>query len=245
MWEPTSSVDPDGLHSGLHDTDQSEQERPKSLSLPLGCGADIQQPLCSRLDCCAHGREHAPPQYLHYHPSISLTTHLFLGMGCPCKCKAIFCRQPSQHPSPGLLPSPLHAWVLILMPAYMPHSQGTHAHTGALHWSQPHPYLQLPRWHLPAGIRPSHGHDRWGPSLRHQPPHCHPLLILQSEFKRGQLAYPPMSHGIEVGGGKDICQQIVVSLYHEWCISKILFEVLGDTPLESKELEFRAVVVFL
>ena len=71
------------------------------------------------------------------------------------------------------------------------------------------------------------------------------LLVLQSEFERGHHAYPPMSHGIEVRGGKDICQWIVVCLYHKQCVHEILFEVLSDTPLESEELELRAVVVFL
>ena len=72
-----------------------------------------------------------------------------------------------------------------------------------------------------------------------------PLLVQQSEFKRGQCTYPPMSHGIVVRDGKDVCQQIVVHLYHKWHVCEILFEVLGDTPLESEELKFRAVVVFL
>ena len=71
------------------------------------------------------------------------------------------------------------------------------------------------------------------------------LLVLQSECKGGQHAYPPMPGGIEVGVGEDVCQQIVVSLYHKQCICEVLFEVLSDTPLEGKELKFRAVVVFL
>ena len=44
---------------------------------------------------------------LHCHPSISLTMHPFFEMGCPCECKAISCRQPTQYLPPGLLPSPL------------------------------------------------------------------------------------------------------------------------------------------
>ena len=32
------------------------------------------------------------------------------------------------------------------------------------------------------------------------------LLVLQSEFEGGQHTYPSMPSGIEVWGGKDICQ---------------------------------------
>ena len=58
-------------------------------------------------------------------------------------------------------------------------------------------------------------------------------------------AYPFVPSGIEVLGGKDLCQWIFVSLYHEWCVHKVLFEVFSDTSSEGKELKFRAVVVFL
>ena len=71
------------------------------------------------------------------------------------------------------------------------------------------------------------------------------LLVLQSECEGGQCPYLPMPSGIEVWGGKDIHQWIVVSLYHKWCVCKVLFEVLSDIPLQGKELKFRAVVVFL
>ena len=76
-------------------------------------------------------------------------------------------------------------------------------------------------------------------------PSVSPFLVLQSEFKGGQHTYPPIPCGIKVWGGKDICQQIVVSPYHKQCVCEILFKVLSDTPLEGKECKFRAVVVFL
>ena len=98
----------------------------------------------SGLDCCTGGRECSPSLYPHWHPSISLTMHPFLEMGCPCECKAISCRWPTQHLPPGLLPSPLFASVLTLLPECVPHSQGAHAHTEALCQPQPHPYQWPP-----------------------------------------------------------------------------------------------------
>ena len=71
------------------------------------------------------------------------------------------------------------------------------------------------------------------------------LLVLQSEFEGGQCVYPSVPSGIEVWDGKEICQQIVVCLYHKQCIRKVLLEVFSDTLLEGKELKFRAVIVFL
>ena len=71
------------------------------------------------------------------------------------------------------------------------------------------------------------------------------LLVLQSELEGGQHTYPPVPSGIKVLSVEDICQQIVVSPDHKWCVYKVLLEVFSDTPLESKELKFRAVIVFL
>ena len=71
------------------------------------------------------------------------------------------------------------------------------------------------------------------------------LLVLQSEFEGGQHAYPSVPSGIKVSGGKDVCQQIVVSPYHEQHVCEVLFKVFSDTPLEGKELKFRAVIFFL
>ena len=61
----------------------------------------------------------------------------------------------------------------------------------------------------------------------------------------GQHAYPSVPSGIEVWGGEDVHQWIVVSPNHKWCIHEVLLEVFSDTPLESKELKFRAVIVFI
>ena len=72
-----------------------------------------------------------------------------------------------------------------------------------------------------------------------------PLLVFQSELKGGQHTYPSVPSGIEVLGGNDVPQWIVVSLYHEWRVCKILFEVVSDTPLEGKKLKFRAEIIFL
>ena len=124
--------------------------------------------------------------------------HLSLGMGCPCKCKAIFCT-----PISGLHDGALQQgsnYLVVMMDGDMAQSISC--------------------------------------------PIVSSLLVLQSEFK-GQHAYLPMPNGIKVWVGKDIHQWIVVSLYHKWHICKVLIEVLWDTPLDGKELKFRAVVVFL
>ena len=71
------------------------------------------------------------------------------------------------------------------------------------------------------------------------------LLVFQSELKGGQGTYPSVPSGIEVWGGKDVHQQIVVRSYHEWHVHKVLFEVFSDTPLEGKKLKFRAEIIFL
>ena len=78
---------------------------------------------------------------------------------------------------------------------------------------------------------------------------CHPivssLLVFQHELKQGQHTYPPIPSGIKIGCSEDISQRVIVSLYSEWRISKILFEVLCDTPFKGEELELRTMIALL
>ena len=136
-------------------------------------------------------------------------------MGCPCKCEAIFCRQPTQRPPLGLLPSPLHAWVLTLLPE---HTLILKAHmlTQKLFAS-----LSLSLNYSPHDSTFQQGLNCLVVMMDEDPvqsisqPVVSSLLVLQSEFEGGQHAYLSVPSGIEVWGCKDIHQWIVVSLYHK------------------------------
>ena len=54
-----------------------------------------------------------------------------------------------------------------------------------------------------------------------------------------------MSTHIEIGGGKQIGEGVIVSSHNKGLIHEILFEVVSDSPLECKELSFTQVEVFL
>ena len=82
------------------------------------------------------------------------------------------------------------------------------------------------------------------PAQSIRPPIINSCLVLQGELEGGQHTNPPLPSGIEVWGGKDVHQVIVVSPDHKWRVREVLLEVFSDTPLEGKKLEFRAVVVF-
>ena len=140
--------------------------------------------------------------------------HPFSGMGSPCECIVIFCRWPTQCQPPGLLPNLLSAWVPTLLLEHARHSQGTHAHTEALH--QPQLCLYL---------RPHDGafQQGWNHSLvmtdgdlaqSISRPIISSLLVLQSELEGGQHTNPPVPSGIQVWGGKNVHQWVVVSPDH-------------------------------
>ena len=125
----------------------------------------------------------------------------------------------------------------------MPHSQGAHACLEA-----------------PCSPQPPTVHSPHNSTLQQEPDHLvvmangdvaqgiccpfiHSLLVFQHELKQSKCAYPSMPSGIKIGCGEDISQWVVVSPYYKWCVSKILFEVLHDTPFKSKELELRTMIV--
>ena len=62
------------------------------------------------------------------------------------------------------------------------------------------------------------------------------LLVFLHELKQSQYAYPPMPSDNKIGCSEDISQMVVVGPYYKWHISKILFEVLCDTPLRVRSL---------
>ena len=64
-----------------------------------------------------------------------------------------------------------------------------------------------------------------------------PLLVLQSKFKGGQRAYPPMPCGIQVWSGEDIGERVIVRTNDKQRICQILLEVFGDAPLQPENLE--------
>ena len=64
------------------------------------------------------------------------------------------------------------------------------------------------------------------------------LLIFEGKVVAGQLGYPPLSGGIQIGRGEDVGERIVVcpdnKLIPILPIRRQMFmELLSDSPLES------------
>ena len=52
-----------------------------------------------------------------------------------------------------------------------------------------------------------------------------------------------MPCGVQVGGGEDVCQRVVVCPHLKRCECQVLLEVFHYAPLKHEELQLRAVVV--
>ena len=70
-------------------------------------------------------------------------------------------------------------------------------------------------------------------------------LVFNGEVKVGEGGHPLMSTCIKVGGGKQIGKGVIVSSHNERLVDEILFKVVHNGPLESEELSFTQVIVFL
>ena len=70
-------------------------------------------------------------------------------------------------------------------------------------------------------------------------------LIFNGKIKVGKRSHPLMSTCIEIGGGKQIDEAVIVSSHNEGLVDEVLFEVVSDSPFECKELSLTRVVVFL
>ena len=161
--------------------------------------------LYSEPGCCTHKRGHAPPPYPSLCPNISLTAHLF------SEVHIFVSMQPSstgsQHSIRLLGFSPIHH-----MHGYQLHCLHRHLIL-EMHMLTQQLFISLS---LTSICRSHNGTFQQGPNylmvvvngdlvqnIGH-PVIC-PLLILQSKFKGGQHAYPPVLHGIKVGSCKDVC----------------------------------------
>ena len=69
------------------------------------------------------------------------------------------------------------------------------------------------------------------------------MLILDGEVKIGERGHPLMPTGIEVRGGKEIGERVVISLYNKRLVDEILFKVVCNGPLKGKELGLAQVIV--
>ena len=59
--------------------------------------------------------------------------------------------------------------------------------------------------------------------------------MVKLQLARG---HPPVSTCIEVGGGEQIGEGVIVSSHNKWLVDEILFKVVHNSPLESEELSF-------
>ena len=61
-------------------------------------------------------------------------------------------------------------------------------------------------------------------------------LIFNGEVKVGERGHPLMSTHIEIRGGKQISEGVIVSLRNKRLVDEILFEMVCNGPLEHEEL---------
>ena len=57
------------------------------------------------------------------------------------------------------------------------------------------------------------------------------ILILYGEVKVGQRSHPSMPTGIEVRGGKQVGEGVIIGPYNKWFVCEIFLEVTGNGPL--------------
>ena len=57
------------------------------------------------------------------------------------------------------------------------------------------------------------------------------MLVLYGEVIVGQRSHTSMPTGIEVRGGKQVGEGVIVSLYDKWFVHEIFLEVIGSGPL--------------
>ena len=69
------------------------------------------------------------------------------------------------------------------------------------------------------------------------------MLILNGEVKIGKKGHPSMLTCIEVRGGKEICERVVIGLYDEKLVNAILLKVVHNSPLKGEELGLAQVIV--
>ena len=62
------------------------------------------------------------------------------------------------------------------------------------------------------------------------------MLIFNGEVKVGKRCHPSMSTRIEIRGGKQISEGVIVSLHNKRLVDETLFEMVCNIPLECKEL---------
>ena len=62
------------------------------------------------------------------------------------------------------------------------------------------------------------------------------MLILDGEVKIGERGHPSMPTCIEVTGGKEIGERVVISPYNKRLENKILLKVVRNGPLKGEEL---------
>ena len=62
------------------------------------------------------------------------------------------------------------------------------------------------------------------------------MLILDGEVKIGKRGHPSMPACIEVRGGKEIGERVVVSPYDERLVNEILLKVVHNSPLKGEEI---------
>ena len=58
------------------------------------------------------------------------------------------------------------------------------------------------------------------------------LLIFQFELERGQCSHPAMARSIQVRGGQDVGEWVVISFHQKWSIDQILPKMLHEAPLQ-------------
>ena len=68
-------------------------------------------------------------------------------------------------------------------------------------------------------------------------------LIFNGEVKVGERGHPLMSAHIEIRGGKQISEGVIVSLHNKRLVDEILFEMVHNGPLECEELGLTKVIV--